>query len=415
MTSRGRVIGILLKEVLPTAVAGVVVFQFIRAVCLERYLVPSASMEPTLHGDPATGDLVLVNKLAYWWGNEPERFDLVVLENPDTAGSHLVKRVVAFGDEQLVIRDGDLFVGDGSAPVQRLQKDPVGHRSMFQPWFTWGVGAAWGAQQDDWIRGSGEAFESTVEGLRLRPLADASALFDAQARRERAERIPPVFHVPGALATARQVDASFECVDGRRRGKATQPVRDAMLAVDLVPDAGVEALLMEFEYSQRPYCFRWAADGAVELFEWQRELARFEAPPLRAGQAVTVRYGFLDGRLFLVVDGQVVGLHGVDRLARPAGEILSRLAPRNLLQLACVGGGVVVTALRVEHDVHYVASPVPRRDKVDEWFVETDELFLLGDNTTDSRDSRDRHFRRADLLGSPVMILGPRPRTRWLR
>ena len=38
--------------------------------------VTTGSMQPFLHGDPDNGDRVVVNKTAYRWGEEPERFDI---------------------------------------------------------------------------------------------------------------------------------------------------------------------------------------------------------------------------------------------------------------------------------------------------------------------------------------------------
>ncbi|MFJ2112504.1 MULTISPECIES: signal peptidase I [unclassified Streptomyces] len=95
---------------------------------LQPFLIPSRSMEPTLQ----VGDRVLVNKLAYRFGTEPERGDVVVFdgtgsfvqepreENPITgvlhgaaaalglaepAGTDFVKRVIGVGGDRVVCCD----------------------------------------------------------------------------------------------------------------------------------------------------------------------------------------------------------------------------------------------------------------------------------------------------------------------
>lgn len=50
------------------------------AFVVQPFLIPSSSMEPTLR----VGDRVLVNKLAYRFGNHPERGDVVVFDGTDS-------------------------------------------------------------------------------------------------------------------------------------------------------------------------------------------------------------------------------------------------------------------------------------------------------------------------------------------
>lgn len=95
---------------------------------LQPFLVPSSSMEPTLQ----VGDRILVNKLAYRFGNEPRRGDVVVFDgtgsfvqeqsagNPVTGLLHdaaaalglaepdetdFVKRVIGTGGDRVVCCD----------------------------------------------------------------------------------------------------------------------------------------------------------------------------------------------------------------------------------------------------------------------------------------------------------------------
>ncbi|MFI6645628.1 signal peptidase I [Streptomyces sp. NPDC050504] len=121
--------------------AACVVFLFLLSTfVVQPFLIPSGSMEPTLR----VGDRVLVNKLAYRFGAEPRREDMVVFDgtgsfvdeaprgNPVTgllraAGAALglsepaetdfVKRVVGVGGDRVVCCDGRGRLSVNGTPV----------------------------------------------------------------------------------------------------------------------------------------------------------------------------------------------------------------------------------------------------------------------------------------------------------
>lgn len=68
------------------------------------FLVPSRSMEPQL----LVGDyLVTLNQSRY------ERGDIVVVDDPQAPGEHLVKRIAGVAGDRVEVRDGALFVNGG--------------------------------------------------------------------------------------------------------------------------------------------------------------------------------------------------------------------------------------------------------------------------------------------------------------
>ncbi len=91
---------------------------------IDQYLIPSDSMEPTLHGGGLlAGDRVLVNKCIYgiripfttiWltrW-HHPQRWEIVVLKSPEKKlwRENLIKRVVALPGETVRIKNGRVEV-----------------------------------------------------------------------------------------------------------------------------------------------------------------------------------------------------------------------------------------------------------------------------------------------------------------
>jgi signal peptidase I len=76
-----------------------------RWLVVEPFRVGSGSMAPTLKA----GNHVLVDKLIFRLGGDPERRQLVVFSNPQT-GETMLKRVVGVGGDSVGLRNGVLFV-----------------------------------------------------------------------------------------------------------------------------------------------------------------------------------------------------------------------------------------------------------------------------------------------------------------
>jgi len=101
------------KRVLVCVVAAVVATLLVRAFVVEPYQVASVSMEPTL----GEGDRVLVNKLAYRFG-DLRRGDVVVIDTGgipgagDAEGESVVKRVVGMPGEVVRATGGTVIVND---------------------------------------------------------------------------------------------------------------------------------------------------------------------------------------------------------------------------------------------------------------------------------------------------------------
>lgn len=81
----------------------------LRSFVVQSFYIPSESMTPTLQ----IGDRVLVNKLAYRFG-DPSRGDIIVFEAPPGEGNpeikDLIKRVVALPGETVEGRDDGIYV-----------------------------------------------------------------------------------------------------------------------------------------------------------------------------------------------------------------------------------------------------------------------------------------------------------------
>lgn len=87
----------------------------VRPFVAEPFYIPSASMEPTLHGcDGCVPDRVLVDKLSYRF-RDPQRGEVVVFDRPanlSVAEDRLIKRVIGLPGETVSGHDGAVWIGD---------------------------------------------------------------------------------------------------------------------------------------------------------------------------------------------------------------------------------------------------------------------------------------------------------------
>lgn len=401
----------------PIAGVAIATFLLLRAHVCEWYLVPSPSMEPTLHGDPRTGDLVLVDKTAFWT-RDPKPWDMVVVRGGREG--QIVKRLVCLAGPKgaaVALRGGDVFVGPDEGSLARLAKDPLADRDLRITHFEFGPTTS-AARGDEVLRGARrDASGWHVEPAAITPEALRALLTDS-AHAERRRGGPDAAWVPAHLSTAHEVDLSF--VDGRGvlHQEQGHHDRDIGMELELVPEAGCRALQLVFEHHDVYWSFLHRADGAVEFARAGVVLATAQAPALVAGQPTSLAFGHLDGRFFLTVGDRVILVKEQDLPEAQFERPYPGPHSENLLHVGVAGAGVRVVSGRVFRDLWYRAAPLALVPLGEPVWLEPGEMFLLGDNTFDSLDSRMRtrdegQFRRADLLGRPRGILAPRQRVRW--
>lgn len=92
-------------EVVITIVVAIVVALIVRLFVFEITRVDGPSMLPTLHTD----EQILVNKLSYAFGGQPQRMDVIICKY-EGYDSYFVKRVVGLPGESISIKDGELYI-----------------------------------------------------------------------------------------------------------------------------------------------------------------------------------------------------------------------------------------------------------------------------------------------------------------
>lgn len=101
---------VMVRELVETVVLSLVIFLLIRQV-VQNYRIENHSMEPNFF----EGQFVLVNKLAYWWG-DPARGDVVVFHNPRNTNEDYIKRVIGLPGDAVEVREQTTFVNGQPLP-----------------------------------------------------------------------------------------------------------------------------------------------------------------------------------------------------------------------------------------------------------------------------------------------------------
>ncbi len=94
------------REILQIVLLAAVVFLALHFL-IQNFRIEGSSMEPNLH----SGQYVLVNKTAYWFGRGPSRGDVIVFHAPDQPRADRIKRVIGLPGETIEVRrDGTVYI-----------------------------------------------------------------------------------------------------------------------------------------------------------------------------------------------------------------------------------------------------------------------------------------------------------------
>lgn len=406
------------------------------------------------------GDQLLVFKPAYSF-RPPRRWEVIVFRNPFCPTEAYVKRVVGLPGERVQIIDGDVYangvlcrkdwadqrvlrmlvhelrsdVPDPKKTPLRWQALPPKHASAIA-WTEDGdrfaVRSAAVTEADawswveylHWVRQRGQhetsvklaSWPMSLDPSRIPP---AGLKYDPQQQRLSCIGVLPENVRDGLLA--QPADESFyravqtleershiAPVDDRYGYNARDaeflpvPVRDLTVALTVMVGQGTGDFAVEMTDGSANYtCVFDASRHQVRLYAGDQPDAVQEAElPATWGTASRIEMSLIDQQVLVAVNEQpVLGPWTFTTpSATPAARYPVRFGTRGL--------DVVVTDLRLYRDVYYTASRSKHGIEAP-YPLEDDELFVLGDNSPVSHDSRrwpDGAVKTTLLVGKPFVV-----------
>jgi signal peptidase I len=336
---RSRLRSIWIRENVEAIAVAIIIALLIRHFCVEAFRIPTGSMEPTLIGLETNGDRILVDKFVYQV-RKPRRFEIVVFRYPLDRSRNFVKRLIGLPGEQIDLRDGDVFVNGKIA-----RKPPDLQAEMFANWRVWPLVAGsmreWAAS----FRREGDGTVAESDDRRSLRLESPSELLLRWTR-------------TATLASSHRLLAV-----GDRMIRATARLDGFSGKLVLVLEEGDDV-------------FRLEAGQDFDLTHNGRSIAKgssvYWVGPDRTS---TIALSNPDDAVVVSVDGREVVREEYEPTPCDDPE-------RQSIGFGASGGVVHVSDVAIFRDLYYTP------DGETSVHVPDDSLYVLGDNSAQSKDSR---------------------------
>jgi signal peptidase I len=307
----------------------------------------------------------------------PERFDVVAFHHPQRAAEVFIKRVVGLPGEAIQVRDGDLYV-DGRIVRKTLdQQRALGvlvHDASHMPQPGFDVPRRW-------IADDGASRWQINGGRFVHPGGTADGSTDWLEYRHLAHRPGQ----PDQFMEAPIDDQSAYNQGWPRRVEDIRPVADIRLSLRVVKLANEGWLLVEMRDGQRHYSFALGGKqrGFYAAVNDRQVIIDRLAWDMFTRRPFVLEMSIVDHQFLVAIDGDLV-VENVYPAESPAPP------PTRPVAIGVCGPQVEIDQVRLYRDVYYT-RPIGVRAR---WGIErpyrlgADEYFVLGDNSSDSDDSR---------------------------
>lgn len=404
---------------------------------------------------PFTGDRIIVEKFAYDFV-EPSRWDVVVFKYPEDARINYIKRLVGLPGETVAIAGGDIWTSRDGADPEIARKPPDKLRAMLQcvhdsrhvalPLRAAGWPDAW----SDWSPEGDQPRWTSDDAGRSFKVAAAAGRATLRWRhfvpRDWEGPESPLPRPEAALVGDFQpYNQAPEYIDLHRDRALDALVDGAHWVGDLAVECRLESRgeggtveLDLVEGGVRHTCSLDLATGEATLTGGGPQGVRAAAPcGVRGRGRWRLLFANVDDELSLFVDGRLVRFpaptgwrrEGAPEAAAEAGPVVrgarpGSSEPDDLAPVGITAAAADVTAgeLRVLRDLYYVSSGTQaallgreREEAVVTYPLEADQFFMLGDNSSASKDSRAwgtpdeplHHVDRRLLIGRALVVFWP--------
>lgn len=401
---------------------------------------------------PFAGDRILVEKLAYDFA-EPRRWDVIVFKYPEDAKTAYIKRLVGLPGETVTIAAGDIWTSRDRQQPAIARKPPDRMRAMLQTVHDSRFvaealrSAGWPDAWSNWSKeGDKPRWNTSDSGRSYSVTATEPAML-------RWRRFLPPKLAPGQRPAAapepvlvgdfQPYNQGREYLGLHRSDKHACLLDGAHWVGDLAIECQLESIdgtgVVTFDLVKagiRHVC-------SIDLATGSARLAREGDEPVHGTAVTSVRgkgswkilFANVDDEISLAVNGRRVSTEGettwrrnpVDAVDASPSVISSRpgdtrsddLAPAGI---TVTGGSVRVADMAILRDIYYISSSLDRalrghedEDPFVDYDLLEDQFFVLGDNSSASRDCRAwgtpeaplHHVDRRLLVGRALVVWWP--------
>jgi len=399
-----------LKKYLIWGLFCIVSVVLLKLLFLETFTIPSSSMAPTLLGDPEKGDRVAVLKAGS--RHFRKRFDLEIYSMMDSGNNgsgnslndvNFVKRLIAFSNEYVLIKNGDLFIGnDNGQDLSRPFIKSIDQlKSMLIPVY--------------FAEFNNEFFSTWT--------TNENSCFKVQQDRLLCDTTTSPDNKDASLVFSPKRHLIFDDYIGSdgEMAKGENLVRDLALSftVRLMEDRGIISGQLSEEGDKFWFILKSrGAGGGGEIrhdgiFNNKQEIRqefvekeRFSG--FEPDRDYLVSFMNIDDRILLFVDEELV----LEYRYNGNSECYSS-ANDNRPSLRASRVKALFTSLRIDRDIYYT-SDKGRFGVTEKWLVPEDGFYFLGDNSASSKDSRFYGEIGSDqIVGKVLMIYFPFNRLRF--
>lgn len=384
------------------------------------------------------GDRILVDKFGYDF-REPNRWDVIVFKYPEGANTNYIKRLVGLPNELVSIVGGDIWTSRDGQPATIARKPPHVMQAMLQVVHDSNFPASlmqtegWPSAWTNWA--DTNLWQS--EKNRQQFTATCSA---GQSARLRYQRFKPTSDDWKEVRLG----------TGVRKGVKPDLIKDFQaynaisqgghwvgdLAVECTLESRSESGRVVFDLvdgGQQHSCSIDLADGTATL-KAAVGVTAVTSTPIRGKGSWEVMFTNVDDELRLFVDSKLMPTstpvawsseitkestrEPVLEVVEPGSAVLTDLAPVGItVKAEDEPVAIAVSSIKVLRDIFYIgAVGFGRRGEIRdepilEFPLESDQFFVLGDNSAASKDGRlwmDVHYvERRLLLGRAISIVWP--------
>ena len=384
------------------------------------------------------GDRILVDKFGYDF-REPNRWDVIVFKYPEGANTNYIKRLVGLPNELVSIVGGDIWTSRDGQPATIARKPPHVMQAMLQVVHDSNFPASlmqtegWPSAWTNWA--DTNLWQS--EKNRQQFTATCSA---GQSARLRYQRFKPTSDDWKEVRLG----------TGVRKGVKPDLIKDFQaynaisqgghwvgdLAVECTLESRSESGRVVFDLvdgGQQHSCSIDLADGTATL-KAAVGVTAVTSTPIRGKGSWEVMFTNVDDELRLFVDSKLMPTstpvawsseitkestrEPVLEVVEPGSAVLTDLAPVGItVKAEDEPVAVAVSSIKILRDIFYIgAVGFGRRGEIRdepilEFPLESDQFFVLGDNSAASKDGRlwmDVHYvERRLLLGRAISIVWP--------